>query len=415
MNFRTWMERVEVPPHMPYSFWREALEEAKRLESRFMPIKEIEGLERELEDEEYVEMNLSREFPYKITRMLREDGYQKKLSELLKDMLDSSDLAKSRPDLYWGEYGVVARTDVFEGSKEAATRYTREYSEFFLKKKKYNNYGEIERAELGREARDKVLKLKSVYDAVLNYVRLLNRVGRAVRATLASRQHKLQSFYSGGDESKNIPKTGSVEVLYHATPYVREILREGFKTKEDLGGRESLGGDTSGGISFTADIRIAREIAKCLVEAIRIAKGKMTVNDVLRLIGSEKKKGDKPWALEDYINKAKQRQWGWTSPNTRKLAVSSGKPMPSKPYEINDRNEAFSLYRRYISWTEKRYDPLFFGVDLNVFESMDENNVGVVAAKVDMTKVIGYYQAMEEYRIPLDAILSVHAPNKFMS
>ena len=145
------------------------------------------------------------------------------------------------------------------------------------------------------------------------------------------------------------------------------------------------------------------------MEVIRIAKGKMTVNDVLRMIGSERKKGDKPWALEDYINKARQRQWKWSNPATRDLSQRTGVPMPGKPYEINDRKEAFSLYRRYLSWSDKRYDPLFFGVDLRHFESMDEGNVGVVSAKVDMTKVIGYHQAMEEYRAPLDAILSVHS------
>lgn len=402
------LERVETPPHMPYSFWREMIAEAERLESKFLTMKEVQKLERELEDDEYIDMRLSRDFPYQIARMMDERG-DKKVSERLKDMLDSSELAKRRPDLYWGEYGVVSRVDALGDSLEAATRYTREYSEFFHKKKGYVNYGEIEKADLTPEGREKVLRLKSVYDAVFNYVRLMKRVGRAVRAVVASRNHKMQSFWSGGDETKHIPQTGKVEVLYHATPYLREILREGFKTKEELGNRESLGGDTSGGISFTADLRVAREIAKCLVEVIRIAKGKMTVNDVLRMIGSERKKGDKPWALEDYINKARQRQWKWSNPATKDLSQRAGVPMPGKPYEINDREEAFSLYRRYLSWSDKRYDPLFFGVDLKHFESMDEGNVGVVSAKVDMTKVIGYHQAMEEYRAPLDAILSVHS------
>lgn len=403
------LERIETPPHMPYSFWRDAMAEAERLEAKLLPMKEVERMERELEDDEYVDMRLSRDFPYHITRMMDGDRGEKRLSERLRDMLDSSDLAKTRPDLYWGEYGVVSRVDVLGDSVEVATRYTREYSEFFRKKKKYINYGEIEKADLSPEGRDKVLRLKSVYDAVFDYVRLMKRVGRAVRSVVASRNHKLQAFYSGGDDTKVIPKTSEIEVLYHATPYVREIMRDGFKTKEDLGGRESLGGDTSGGISFTADLRVAREIAKCLVEVIRIAKGRMTVNDVLRLIGSERKKGDKPWALEDYINKAKQRQWKWSNPRTRELSNQTGVPMPGKPYEINDRQEAFSLYRRYLSWSDKRYDPLFFGVDLKHFESMDEGNVGVVAAKVNMAKVISYHQAMEEYRAPVEAVLSVHS------
>jgi hypothetical protein len=409
VNFKTWMERIETPPHMGYSFWRGALADAERLEAAFIPLKEIERMERELEDDEYVDMRLSREFPSKIARMLRDDGYQKKLSELIRDMIDSSELAKSRPDLYWGENGLVARLDVFEGKKDIATRYTREYSEFFFKKSKYVNYGEVEKADMSPEGREKVLKLKSVYEAVFEYVRLLNRVGRAVRAELAARNHKVQAFYSGGDETKKIPQTGKVEVLYHATPYVREILRDGFKTKEDLGGIESLGGDTSGGISFTADIRIAREIVRCILEVIKIAKGETKVSDVLRLINSERKKGEMPWALKDYIAKAQSRQWRWNGAMARDLSAATGKPLPGKPYEINDRNEAFNLYRRYLAWSDKRYDPLFFGVNVSNFEKMDERNVGVVAAKVDMTKVISYHQSMEEYRAPLDAVLSVHS------
>lgn len=415
MNFRTWIERIETPPHMPNIFWKEALERADKIEASFLPLGDIERMERELEDDEYVDMRLSREFPYKINRMLRGDGYKERLSEKIRDLMDSGDFARTHPEQYWGEYGVVARLDIFGDSMETATNYTREYTEFFLKKKKYNNYGEIERADLSPGAREKVLRLKSVYDAVFEYVRLAKKVGRAARAAMAHRSHKVKAFYSGGDESKVVPETGKVEVLYHATPYVRQILGSGFKTKEQLGNRESLGGATDGGISFTADLRIAREIARCFIEAIRIAKGKMTVNDVLRSINAEREKGKVPWALEDYISAAKSRQWRWNPPSTRDLARETGKPLLGKPYEINDRKQAFDLYRRYLSWSGRRYDPLFFGVDPSNFENMDEGNVGVVAAKVDMAKVIGYHPAMEEYRVPVDAVIQVAAPGRFHS
>lgn len=411
MDFKVWLERIETPPHMPHSFWRDALKRAEELESKFIPMEKIKRMEDELEDEEYVDMRLSREFPFSVERIIKGE---KKLSEAIRSLLEDGELLKHRPDLYWGEFGVVARVDILGDHKDSATRYTREYSEFFLKRKKYVNYGEVEKAlpEMKPENRDKVARLKEAYRAVFEYTRLLLRVGRAVRSTLAQRNHKVKAFYAGGDESKMVPETGRVEVLYHATPYVREILREGFKTKEQLG-IESLGGDTSGGISFTADIRVAREIAKCLKEVIAIAKGRLGVNDVLKLINSERKRGDMPWALQDYINKAKNRQWRWNSTGARELSAATGKPLPGKPYEINDREEAFNLYRRYLAWSDKRYDPLFFGVDPKNFERMDENNVGVVAAKVDMTKVISYHHAMEEYRAPLDSILSVHAPGRF--
>lgn len=415
MNFKTWLEGIETPPHMPNIFWRGALKRAEEIESNFMPLKDIERMERELEDDEYVDMRLSRDFPHKIRLILKGDGYNDKLSEKIRSLMNSADFARTHPEQYWGEYGVVARLDILGDSKGAATNYTREYTEFFRKKKRHHNYGEVERADVGSESREKILKLKSVYDAVFDYIRLIKKVGRAAKAAIAHRQHKVKAFHSGGEESKVMPETRKVEVLYHATPYVREILREGFKTKESMGNRESLGGATDGGISFTADLRIAREIARCLVEAIRIAKGKTTVNDILRLINAEREKGKVPWALSDYISTAKSRQWRWNPSSTRALAKETGKPLPGKPYEINDRKQAFNLYKRYLAWSDRRYDPLFFGVDISNFENMDESNVGVVAAKVDMTKAIGYHAAMEEYRAPVEAIIQVAAPGRFSS
>lgn len=415
IGFRTWMEKIEVSPHMPVSFWADALKRADDLESKFIPMDEIKRMERELDDDEYVEMRLSREFPYDIEKILK--GDRKKLSEAIRDMKDSKDLAETRPDLYWGAYGVVARVDVFgdKRQREVAVQYNREYSEFFHKRKRHHHYGEVEKSlnELSPEDKEKVLSLKSVYKTVFEYIRLCLKVGRAARTAISSRDHRVKAFFSGqGDESKSIPQTGRVEVLYHATPYVREILKEGFKTKEDLGGKEALGGSTDGGISFTADLNVAREIAKCFKEVIGIAKGKIKLNDILRLIGSERTKGKVPWALEDYINKAKNRQWKWNNPMAKELSKQTGIPMPGKPYEINEKKDAFDLYKRYLSWSDKRYDPLFFGVNIEGFEMMDEANVGVVSAKVDMTKVMSYHQAMEEYRAPLNAILSVMAPRR---
>lgn len=409
-GFRTWLEKVEIPPHMPHIFWRGVMEQAGDIEARLLPLKDIERIERELDEEEFVDMRLSRDFPHKIAAMLRGDGYEKMLSDKIRDMRDSADFARTNPEDYWGEYGVVARLDVFGDSKKAATHYARAYADFFLKKKKYNNYGEIERAEVEPEVRMKILKLKSAYDAVFDYTRLLKKVGRAARATMAHRAHRVKALYSGGDESKIVPQTGRVEVLHHATPYVKEILKDGFKTKENLGGRESLGGATDGGISFTADLNVAREIAKCIKEVIGIAKGKIKVNDVLKMISSERTKGEIPWALKDYINAAKSRQWKWNSKPARDLSKQTGIPLAGKPYELNDKKTAFDLYRRYLAWSDKRYDPLFFGVNIDGFGMMDEANVGVVSAKVDMTKVMSYHSAMEEYRSPLDAILSVAAP-----
>ena len=50
MNFKNWFENIEVPPHLPELFWDEVYKKAIDLESKFVPLSEIEKLEKYLQN-----------------------------------------------------------------------------------------------------------------------------------------------------------------------------------------------------------------------------------------------------------------------------------------------------------------------------------------------------------------------------
>ena len=83
--------------------------------------------------------------------------------------------------------------------------------------------------------------------------------------------------------------------------------------------------------------------------------------------------------------------------------------LPRKGSHHTDEHHAFELLRALLSYghsQNKRYNPVFFGVDINDFKGVDQNQVRVLSCKVDMTKVHEYLSSMEEYRVPPEAVLS---------
>ena len=69
---------------------------------------------------------------------------------------------------------------------------------------------------------------------------------------------------------------------------------------------------------------------------------------------------------------------------------------------------AFCLFIRAMSNADEkglRYNP--FGTSrLDPFFKTNINDIGVIKAKIDMSKVRSYLPAEEEYRIPKEAIMS---------
>lgn len=418
MNFRIWLENIEVPPHMPETFWRESLKKAKELESKFISTNEMSSLERWLRDEEGWESRLDYDAGF-IYRILKGDGYREKLSERIESLLEV---------LNWGSSGAsqikreLERLDFSRDELFMARHkdYVASYTNFFRTKKRSPHAdSEADPKEMSEEGREKVTKLISAYHAIMDYVKLIKRVSRKAKAfidvmdrAVASRYDKKQGRVpSGPTDAMSREDLRDVEILYHATPFVREILSQGYKTKKELGDRNMLGGDTEGGISFTADIEIAREIARCLREVVMIAKGQMRMQDVIKMIKGDRDHAHpssdeiKMWPLRDFIHAAKNNRavkaFSREHPELAEIGFGGSK----EPVDLYTPDQVFQMYKKYLEYTKRRYNPLFFMADIDSFKGLDLSNVGVLASKVDMTKAIKYLQSMEEYRIPTTAIL----------
>lgn len=185
-------------------------------------------------------------------------------------------------------------------------------------------------------------------------------------------------------EHKTLEK---IETLYHATINADQLLVTGFKQdfKQKV---EGLGGsnlDKAGNpaISFTADLYVAKEIARCLKEAIMIAKGQLDIYDI------------KTMAMQAGVDKE----------------IDEAFPNFSKPENLENLKpkDVFEYYRYYLMYS-KRYDPVFFDSAglMDLFKTKNVEDVGVLVCKVDMTDPnIKYLASMEEFRIAPKNIISI--------
>lgn len=198
----------------------------------------------------------------------------------------------------------------------------------------------------------------------------------------------MQRRYAQTDKDMAHKNIERVETLYHATANAPEIFRNGFKTdfnqaSEGIGGSNlDKGGKPA--ISFTADLYVAKEIARCLKEAIMIAKGELDIYDI------------KTMALQE---------------GTHKQIVDT---MPFYGKEENleglEPKDVFEYYRLYLMYSPKRYDPLFFDSRglMNIFKTKNVEDVGVLVCKVDMTDPnILYLSSMEEFRVNPKNVISI--------
>lgn len=269
-------------------------------------------------------------------------------------------------------------------------RFMKHYSEVVLKEKEFENLidmvEETDQIKTIEEAKDK-------FRAVKEYIQFAKELDREL-AAFKERENIISSRHDRGGQK--YPAHGKTETLYHATPFVREILAQGFKTKKEIG-REVLGGATNG-ISFTADKRIAKEIGHALQDVIKIARKQITLKDVIMMMKRESIpiKGSQ-WA-QDY--------W-WFAQKKNKASSWAGRQAFDPQNSVYDRDEhyVFDLYKHYLMSTKLRYNPLFFGVRIDQFGDLDPDNVGVIAARVDMEQVVEYLPSMEEFRVPVKAIL----------
>lgn len=173
------------------------------------------------------------------------------------------------------------------------------------------------------------------------------------------------------------PETEDVEVLFHTTAYKKEVLRKGFK-KEPPQGRVGLGGsDIEKRISFTSDLYIAKEISRCLKEAIMIARNEVKWTQIV------------DWMKREHINPKKC-------------------PHKFPPENLGD---VFHLYQCYLALSKIRENPVFFSNAVKVmkeFSKRKQSDVGILKCKVAVKDPgVEYFPGESEFRVPPKAVLDI--------
>lgn len=278
---------------------------------------------------------------------------------------------------YYKFIGYIKQTLVFyvekleEGAKYFETMASISIDDY---NESYNDYKEFfisnpvaPMKEFGQEVLEHISLLKTFYIPKLE--RILQMQGRY-------------------DDEQVKHKTADVETLYHATVNATTLATTGFKTnyKQSVEGLGGANTDKAGipSVSFTADLYIAKEIARCLKEIIMIAKRQLDFYDIDTMAMQE--------GTSDEIKKG----FPWYS---REENVKNATPV-----------EVFNFYRYYLSYSKVRYDPWFVDTSnlMNVMKNKNVEDVGVLVCKVDMTDPnIKYLYSMEEYRINPKNILSI--------
>jgi len=190
--------------------------------------------------------------------------------------------------------------------------------------------------------------------------------------------------YEGRDDPR--PDVENTEVVWHATTNLPAILKEGFKTREELGEAAGLGGAVEG-ISFTGSKEMAEQIAQAMTDAARLLQGPLTL--------------ERAQQYNESLGVATD-ELASTFPDIRNL-LEHDELTPA---------EMFNWFRMSLMEADRngtRFDPLFFDDSdlVRMFSSLDPENVGVVEATIDTTDDnITYLRAMEEWRVPVKSILS---------
>lgn len=257
------------------------------------------------------------------------------------------------------------------------------------------------------------------FEKGLTHVRdFIGRLRKVCKETAKSLGEKLRvkSDHWGGGYKK--PEHEDVEVLYHASVNAKELLVDGFDDRQDKGDSMGLGGSQGNLISFTSDLYIAKEIARSLKEVVGIAKGVYGVKDVLDwarddgLLDTVKRKYDELLGdiAREMYKKANPDAFGIISGLKRLQDGEVDRQEALK--RLYTRKTAFELYRYYLTFNEDRYNPVYMmwgSIEdyLKRLSRVNPKSVGVIAAKIDMSKVEDYKPAEREYRVPPEGVLDV--------
>lgn len=239
------------------------------------------------------------------------------------------------------------------------------------------------RGNCGEERYEEVIPIiNTVKKLIDDFVEYMNNT------KVVTEKHKLRCYvyykrYAKGGASdlkdrSDFPPHQDMEYLYHATSNLSAILSQGFKYQKELDSPTGLGGGETDVISFTSNPSIAKTIVSALKQAVKIAKGETSSEDIIK--------------------------------RYKRLNLITDKDVEgSKMGYKDDKRIAFELFKlANLRRDEKglRYDPWFGFHNFDMFSRTNINEIGVIKAKIDMSKVRSYHVGEEEYRIPKEAIIS---------
>jgi 5'(3')-deoxyribonucleotidase len=221
--------------------------------------------------------------------------------------------------------------------------------------------------------------MEGVLSNVFKFIDLIKSFDREMRIWAESNERKEAGMMAKQPIDKQIPAHEPFEYMYHATSNLPAIMRDGFKTRTELGSPTGLGGGPSHLISFTSNPKIAKGIASSLKTAVRIAKGDMTFDDVAQ--------------------------------KYKKLGIIDDKDINISKRQYNDPfKNTFYLFRLVLGNIQEKglgYNPFFAFANFESFKKTNINDIGILKAKIDMSKVEEYNEAEAEYRVPVDAISEI--------
>jgi len=377
INFKEWLvksEAIEYQPDNWLKFHRQMTNKFKKFEEKytqefFQKIKkEIKRLEDDYcSDRERNFLIYAGSYVSFIAKIFEEDLYKSASNEM-------EYIANSK----CGELTrkIEKYNSVFVYAKDDA--HYREYYEEFL------NEFESQTSYRGNCGEERYQEFMPTFNTIKNLVKDFDEYINNTK--IVTEKHKIRCYVyykrydKGGTtylkDRSDFPPHQDVEYLYHATSNLPAILSQGFKYTKELDYPAGLGGSEDYVISFTSNPNIAKSIASLLKQSVKIAKGEISSEDIIK--------------------------------RYKRLNLITDKEIESCKYHQDDKEMAFCLFIRAMSNADEkglRYNP--FGTSrLDPFFKTNINDIGVIKAKIDMSKVRSYLPAEEEYRIPKEAIIS---------
>ena len=243
-----------------------------------------------------------------------------------------------------------------------------------------------------QEAVSYVQRAVKGFEDIRMLLRELQDLEVKVKAMIDQRAWAYSAMHDGSKLHKR--DTKPIEVLYHATGATSDILKDGLKTRKELGGSGKVGGGVDDLISFTSDPQIAISIANALLTAVKIAKGELTFDEIVAKAAEQGIDMTTTQPYRDLQMDQEKREKGW-------------EPEGEFAYQHTGPEHAFRLFRFYLGKAQEKgilYDPFFASVDARDFLNVKEEDVGVIACRVKMDDA-SFESGMEEFRVSPSDVL----------